>query len=104
MQIRWKTAPVIAALALGLTALVSRKTATAAAPQASAQAVKAPLTPRNAKPAADPGISIPDTTLAINSPTPMSQRVVHYEIDAKYDASKHTVEATEVLTYHNLTG
>jgi len=34
----------------------------------------------------------------------MSQRVVHYEIDAKYDASKHTVDATEVLTYHNLTG
>ena len=34
----------------------------------------------------------------------MSQRVVHYEIDAKYDAAKHTVDATEVLTYHNLTG
>jgi hypothetical protein len=34
----------------------------------------------------------------------MSQRVVHYEIDAKYDAEKHTVDATEVLTYHNLTG
>ena len=34
----------------------------------------------------------------------MSQRVVHYEIEAKYDAAKHTVDATEVLTYHNLTG
>ncbi len=34
----------------------------------------------------------------------MSQRVVHYEIDARYDAAKHTVDATEVLTYHNLTG
>jgi hypothetical protein len=34
----------------------------------------------------------------------MSQRVVHYEIDAKYDAVRHTVDATEVLTYHNLTG
>src|SRR5580692_704384 len=34
----------------------------------------------------------------------MSQRVVHYEIDAKYDAAKHTVDATEVLTYHNVTG
>jgi hypothetical protein len=33
----------------------------------------------------------------------MSQRVVHYEIEAKYDASKHIVDATEVLTYHNLT-
>jgi glucan phosphorylase len=48
--------------------------------------------------------SIPDTTSAINSSTPMSQRVVHYEIDAKYDAATHTVDATEVLTYHNLTG
>src|SRR5258708_14623799 len=49
-------------------------------------------------------LSIPDTTSAINSDKPMSQRVVHYEIDAKYDASKHIVDATEVLTYHNLTG
>jgi hypothetical protein len=49
-------------------------------------------------------VSIPDTVLAINSQTPMSERVVHYEIDAKYDAGKHTVDATEVLTYHNLTG
>jgi hypothetical protein len=52
----------------------------------------------------DEALSIPDTTLAINSDKPMSQRVVHYEIDAKYDAAKHTVDATEVLTYHNLTG
>jgi hypothetical protein len=34
----------------------------------------------------------------------MSQRVVHYEIDAKYDPKSHTLDATEVLTYHNLTG
>jgi hypothetical protein len=49
-------------------------------------------------------LSIPDTTLAINSDKPMSQRVVHYEIDAKYNAITHTVDANEVLTYHNLTG
>src|ERR1700678_1032332 len=55
--------------------------------------------------AADVGaISIPDTTLAINSDKAMSERLVHYEIDAKYDAGTHTVNATEVLTYHNLTG
>ena len=35
---------------------------------------------------------------------PLSQRVVAYQIDAKYDADKHTVNATETLTYHNLTG
>ncbi len=49
-------------------------------------------------------MTIPDTVLAINSDKPMSERVVHYEIDAKYDAVKHVVDATEVLTYHNLTG
>ena len=27
-----------------------------------------------------------------------------YQIDAKYNPEKHTVEATEVLTYHNLSG
>ena len=35
---------------------------------------------------------------------PLSQRVVAYEIDAKYLPEKHVVEATETLTYHNLTG
>ncbi len=35
---------------------------------------------------------------------PLSQRVVAYQIDAKYDPPTHTVEATETLTYHNLTG
>jgi hypothetical protein len=48
--------------------------------------------------------SIPDTTLAVNSASPLSQRVVHYDIDAKYDPEKHTLDATEILTYHNLTG
>jgi len=47
---------------------------------------------------------IPDTTSAINSAAPLSQRVVHYEIDAKYDLGKHALDATETLTYHNLTG
>ena len=51
-----------------------------------------------------PTFAIPSTTSAINSSTPMSQRVVHYEIDAKYDPKSHTLDATEVLTYHNLTG
>lgn len=47
---------------------------------------------------------IPETTIAINSSTPLSQRVVAYNIDAKYDAVKHTLNGTELLTYHNLTG
>lgn len=49
-------------------------------------------------------LSIPATTSAINSSAPLSQRVVHYEIDARYDAKAHTLDATETLTYHNLTG
>jgi peptidase M1-like protein len=53
---------------------------------------------------AEPGISIPSTTSAINSNTPLSQRVVAYQIDAKYDAKNHSLDATETLTYHNLTG
>lgn len=47
---------------------------------------------------------IPSTTIAINSSQPLSQRVVAYDIDAKYNASDHTLDATETLTYHNLTG
>jgi hypothetical protein len=102
MPIRWKFVVPIALFALGFATFVSRKTATAA-PQAAPAAApaKAPV----AVAAATPGtLSIPDTKLAINSPTPMSERVVHYEIDARYDAAKHTVDANEVLTYHNLTG
>src|SRR5580698_1628787 len=49
-------------------------------------------------------LSIPDTTSAVNSPTPLSQRVVAYDMDAKYNAKAHSLDATETLTYHNLTG
>ena len=99
MAIRWRFLALIIILALIVTSLVGRKTA-AAAPQTPAPAKAASAT----TPAKGEALSIPDTTLAINSDKPMSQRIVHYEIDAKYDAPKHTVEATEVLTYHNLTG
>jgi len=53
---------------------------------------------------AAPAFTIPSTTSATNSPTPLSQRVVHYEIDAKYDPKTHQLEGSETLTYHNLTG
>jgi hypothetical protein len=48
--------------------------------------------------------SIPQTTSAINSTTPMSERVVWYAIEAKYDPKTHQLDADEVLTYRNLTG
>jgi Peptidase family M1 domain len=104
MKIRWFILlfPVFSVVAFSL--LVKEHAAEAAARQA------APSTPTTATAATaaashDSGaLSIPDTTLAINSGKPMSERVVYYQISAKYDAAKHTVNATEVLTYHNLTG
>jgi hypothetical protein len=99
MKIRWNVIAVVAVFFLGAVALLSRKTVTAA-PQATA----APKATSLSTPATGGSVSIPDTTFAINSPTPMSQRVVHYEIEAKYDSAKHVVDATEVLTYHNLSG
>ena len=35
---------------------------------------------------------------------PLSTRIVAYQIEAKLDASKHTIAASETLTYKNLTG
>ena len=35
---------------------------------------------------------------------PLSQRVVDYKIEAKYDARHHVITGHEVLTYTNLTG
>jgi hypothetical protein len=102
MPIRWKSVVLAAAIVLAVAASGKIHRVTAAPQAALASA------PAKARPAANSArtgtVSIPDTTIAINSPTPMSQRVVHYEIDAKYDATKHTIDATEVLTYHNLTG
>src|SRR5713226_4333642 len=104
MKMRWIIVflPVVSVIAISLA--VKEHAARAASPQATAP-ISAPhaasITPVSTSAGA---LAIPDTTSAINSPTPMSQRVVHYEIDARYDAAKHTVDATEVLTYHNLTG
>lgn len=39
-----------------------------------------------------------------NAGAALSTRMVNYQIDAKLDASKKTVDATEWLTYKNLTG
>jgi len=103
MKIRWMILffPVVSII--GLSLAVMQHAANAARPQASdpsaARAVTAPVAASGAGAAA-----IPDTVLAINSDKPMSERIVHYEIDAKYDAVKHIVTATEVLTYHNVTG
>jgi len=98
MTSRWKIVFASSLVILSLTAAITRKRVTAA------QAAPAVSKPKATNSALAGSLTIPDTTLAINSPTPMSQRVVHYEIDAKYDATKHTVDATETLTYHNLTG
>jgi Peptidase family M1 domain len=103
MKIRWMILffPLLSVVAVSL--LVKEHTAHAAPPQGAAAAVTA-ASAASAVSNVSGALTIPETTLAINSTQPMSQRVVHYEIDAKYDAGKHTVDATEVLTYHNLTG
>ena len=98
MKIRWRMFTVLATFVLSLIVLIERKPVTAAAQSPAPAKTAAPSLPTS------PSLTIPDTTLAINSATPLSQRIVHYEIDAKYDASSRTVDATEVLTYHNLTG
>ena len=43
-------------------------------------------------------------SIATNSPVPLSTRVTAYEIDAHLDTDKKSLDATEVLTYKNLTG
>ena len=98
MSLRWMIMlfPVLSVVVISL--VVKEHAANAAPPQGVAGSVA------GAAPKSSAASAIPDTTLAINSAQPMSQRVVHYEIDAKYDPVKHTVDATEVLTYHNLTG
>ena len=103
MKIRWMILffPVVSVI--GLSLAVMRHAANAAPPQAAAASAAKPAAAPVAANSAE-AAAIPDTTLAINSAKPMSERVVHYEIDAHYDAVKHIVVATEVLTYHNLTG
>ena len=104
MKIRWIILffPVVSVIVLSLA--VMQHAAKAGPPQGTPAASKAKTAPTAAAPKSAGATAIPDTTLAINSDKPMSERIVHYEIDAKYDAVKHTVDATEVLTYHNVTG
>ena len=43
-------------------------------------------------------------SIATNSPVPLSTRVTSYDIDARLDTDKKTLDAAEVVTYKNLTG
>jgi len=108
MRIRWIILIFPLVLVIAISLMVREQAAEAASAQkaqpAPAQtiATNAPSSPPSADDSAP--LTIPDTTLAINSDKPMSERVVHYAIDAHYDAATHTVNAEELLTYHNLTG
>jgi hypothetical protein len=42
------------------------------------------------------------TAAADSATAPLSTRVVAYQIEAKLDPSKHTIDASETLTYNNL--
>ena len=48
-----------------------------------------------------PSLPAPVATL---SDKPLSERVVAYQIEARFDATKHVLDGIEVLTYRNLTG
>ena len=43
-------------------------------------------------------------SIATNSPVPLSTRIVAYEIDAHLDTDTKSLDATEKITYKNLTG
>src|SRR3979411_1908339 len=101
MKLRWMVLFFPAVFMAGFSILVIRHGAKAAPPQIAAAAAKAAV---SVSPAQGGPLSIPDTTLAINSPTPMSQRVVHYEIDARYDAAKHTVHENQGVTVQDSSG
>jgi hypothetical protein len=49
-----------------------------------------------------PELAVPSVSTLADKP--LSERVVAYQIDARFDPAKHTVDATEVLTWRNLTG
>jgi hypothetical protein len=51
-------------------------------------------------------MALAQLSVATNSPdgAPLSQRVVAYTIDARLDTNNKTLDATESLTYRNLTG
>jgi Peptidase family M1 domain len=104
MLIRQKVVVPAAILMMAFALIAPVHRTKAAASSAAPVPVQTKPAGRSAAPAVASTVSIPDTTVAINSATPMSERVVHYEIDAKYDATKHVIDATEILTYHNLTG
>jgi hypothetical protein len=44
----------------------------------------------------------PDRWKRHGTPKPLSDRVVAYKIDARVDTWRKTIDAAEVLTYHNL--
>lgn len=49
-------------------------------------------------------ISIICSSLTLSASGQLSDRVVAYKIDARYDAKAHSLDATETLTYTNKTG
>jgi hypothetical protein len=108
MRIYWiiLLVPLVSVVGISLAAHEqAAKAASAQAQRAASTQTTPPKSTITASSANDSGsLTIPDTTLAINSDKPMSERIVHYTIDAHYDPATHTVNANEILVYHNLTG
>jgi Peptidase family M1 domain len=109
MKMGWVVVLVPLLSVIAITLAERQHEARAASRQAESTAQTAAVSPARISPipasdAASATFTIPDTTIAVNSDKPMSERIVHYEIDAHYDAATHAVNANETLTYHNLTG
>src|SRR6202158_832515 len=93
MPMRWIYVSSLASVVLALSFLSTGHPATAASaaqgmkPAPAASEAKGAKTVNQASPVQGSAgaLSIPDTTLAVNSTQPLSQRIVHYEMDARYD-------------------
>src|ERR1700680_3211038 len=112
MSMRWIYVASLASVVLALSFLSTGHPATAApaaqgmkpAPAATEAKVAKTVNQASSAQGSSGDLSIPDTTLAINSTQPLSQRIVHYEMDARYDAAKHRFGAREALSQHNCRG
>jgi len=89
----------------GWTARARPRSLAGQSPKSPAQ--KPSPTPASAQATPPAAIPNPPSTYSMKSSeggTPLSTRVVAYQIEARLDPSKHAIAATETLTYHNLTG
>jgi len=82
----------------------SARVQTHATPAHKPASVASPALSQAASSPATPPAAVPNSSSVLEPGKPFSTRVVAYQIEARLDPSKHSIAATETLTYHNLTG